>query len=104
MTRILVIITKEHLPSARALLETPPFSLSAEEAATTFVRADAGDTRYWLSAAVTEEARAACQQPAAALPWAEMHEYDLDTAPAFPSTWLQGQGLSPYTPAILQPV
>ena len=99
MTRILVITEKAHLAEARALLQRPPFGLSADEAATTFVRADAGDTRYWLSAAVSDEARAACQQLATALPWAECHEYDLDTQAGFPAEWLAQHGLQPYTPA-----
>ena len=99
MTRILVIIEKTHLAEARALLQKASFGLAADEAATTFVRADAADTRYWLSAAVSDEARAACQQLATALPWAECHEYDLETQAGFPAEWLAQNGLQPYTPA-----
>jgi hypothetical protein len=98
MMRILVIIEKVHLDEARALLEKPPFSLSAKESADTFVRADQGDTRYWLSGQVSDVALAACQQLASALPWAECHEYDLDTQPGFPAEWLTQNHLQPYTP------
>lgn len=98
MMRILVIIETAHLDEARALLEKPPFSLSAEEAADTFVRADQGNTRYWLSGQVSDVALAACQQLAAALPWAECHVYDLDTQASFPAEWLTQNGLQPYMP------
>jgi hypothetical protein len=98
MTRILVIIDAEHLPSARALLEMEPFLQTPEQAAASFVRADQGGTRYWLSAQVSDTALAACQQLAAALPWAECHEYDLDTQPGFPAEWLTQNHLQPYTP------
>ena len=100
MTRILVIIAADHLPSARALLEMEPFLQTAEQAATSFVRADQGGTRWWLSAQVSDEALAACQQLADALPWAECHEYDLDTQTGFPAAWLAQNGLEPYTPSI----
>jgi hypothetical protein len=98
MTRILVIIEAEHLPSARALLEMEPFLQTPEQAATSFVQADQGDTRYWLSAQVSNEAMAACQQLASALPWAEWHEYDLDTQPDFPILKLAEMGLRPFEP------
>lgn len=98
MMRILVIIATAHLDEARALLEQPPFSLSAEEAADTFVRADQGGTRYWLSGQVSDVALAACQQLASALPWAECHEYDLDAQPDFPMLKLAELGLRPFEP------
>ena len=98
MMRILVIIETAHLDEARALLEQPPFSLSAEEAADTFVRADQGNTRYWLSGQVSDVALAACQQLAAALPWAECHQYDLDAQPDFPILKLAEMGLRPFEP------
>lgn len=98
MMRILVIIETAHLDEARALLEKPPFSLSAEEAADTFVRADQGGTRYWLSGQVSDVALSACQQLASTLPWAECHQYDLDTQASFPAEWLTQNGLQLYMP------
>lgn len=100
MTRILVIIAADHLSSARALLEQPPFSQTPEQAAQTFVRADQDGTRYWLSAQVSEGTHAACQQLCTALPWAECLEYDLDTQPDFPHQWLAQHNLQPYAPTI----
>jgi len=98
MTRILVIIHAEHVPSARALLEMEPFNHTPEQAANSFVRADQGNTRYWLSGQVSDVALAACQQLASALPWAECHQYDLDTQPDFPILKLAEMGLRPFEP------
>ena len=100
MTRVLVIIDAAHLPSARALLQSPPFSHTPEQAEQSFVRADAGDTKYWLSGNMTDATRDACLQLCAALAWADCYTYDLETEPDFPEQRLVAMGLQPYAPSI----
>jgi hypothetical protein len=100
MIRGLLIIASEHLASARALAEMPPFSLSADESARLFVPAGSqnGDhpaERWWASGLFTGDQFAALQQLAATLPWAECLAYDLATQPDFPLQSLAGMGLKP---------
>lgn len=103
MTRGLLIITADHLPSARALAEAAPFSLPPEQAAQLFVPAgsatgEAPASHYWASGLFTDEQWAALQQLQSALPWAQTHPYDLATQPGFPRQWLAQNGLQPFTP------
>lgn len=103
MTRGLLIITADHLPSARALAEAAPFSLPPEQAAQLFVPAGSADgtapaSHYWASGLFTDEQWAALRQLEAALPWAQTHEYDLSTDPGFPLAMLVTLGLQPITP------
>jgi hypothetical protein len=100
MTRALLIITAEHLPSARALAEAAPFSLPPEEAARLFVPAGSTDghepaTHHWASGVFTAEQTAALTQLSTALPWAQMHVYDLATEPQKPLEILAALGLQP---------
>lgn len=99
MTRGLVIILAEHVASARALLELPPFAQTPEQAAETFVPAGsptgtAPATHYWLSSQMSAQAWAGCQQLCTSLPWAECHAYD---DPGFPAAKLAELGLQPLT-------
>jgi hypothetical protein len=103
MTRALLIITTDHLPSARALAEAAPFSLPPEEAERLFVPAGSADgqppaSHYWASGVFTPEQTAALTQLSTALPWAEMHVYDLATEPQKPLEILAALGLQPLTP------
>jgi hypothetical protein len=103
MNRALLIITAAHVASARAMAEAPPFGLSAADAAALFVPAGSADgtspaSHYWASGIFTTEQLAALQQLASALPWAECHQYDLDTQASFPAEWLTQNGLQPLTP------
>jgi hypothetical protein len=103
MTRGLLIITADHLPSARALAESPPFSLPPEQAAQLFVPAGSADgaapaSHYWASGLFTDDQWAALQQLETALAWAQTHEYDLATQPSFPWSLLTSLGLQPLTP------
>jgi hypothetical protein len=103
MTRGLLIITADHLPSARALAEAAPFSLPPEQAAQLFVPAGSADgtapaSHYWASGLFTDDQWVALQQLETALPWAQTHEYDLATSPAFPWVLLTALGLQPLTP------
>lgn len=105
-TRALVIILAEHLPSARALLELPPFSQTPEQALETFVPAGSPTgadpaTHYWLSAELSPAAWAGCQQLCASLPWAECHAYDGVNDPGFPASKLAELGLQPLAPVPL---
>ena len=98
MKRILVIIHVEYLSFARSLLVQEPFNQTPEQAASSFIRADQGGTRYWLSAQVSDAAFAACKQLTEQLPWALCYVYNLDTQPGFPQQWLEQNGLQPFTP------
>jgi len=103
MIRALLIITAEHLASARALATVPPFSLSEAEAQQMFVPAgsptgDAPATHFWASGAFDAATWQALQDLAAALPWAEAHQYDLETQPAYPYNLLATLGLQPMKP------
>ena len=103
MTRALLLITADHLPNARAMAEVPPFSLSPADAATLFVPAGspsgaAPATHYWASGLFTPDQIAALRQLVASLPWAESHEYDLDTEPQKPWEILAAMGLQLLTP------
>jgi hypothetical protein len=105
MTRSLLIITADHLPSARALAEAAPFSLASEDAAQLFVPAGSADgsapaTHYWASGVFTPAQLDALQQLATALPWAELHEYDLDTEPQKPWEVLTDMGLQSLKPVM----
>jgi hypothetical protein len=105
-TRVLVIIESTSLAEARELLKLPPFSQTAEQAAECFVPAgsatgDAPATHHWLSAEMSPDAWAACQQLCAGRPWAECHAYDFQAAPDFPRTKLSALGLQPLTPTPL---
>jgi len=101
-TRALVIILAEHVPSARALLELPPFSQTPEQAANTFVPAGSPTgnppaTHFWLSSQMSQEAWDDCQTLCAALPWAQRHAYNEETDPEFPSAKITELGLHPIT-------
>ena len=98
MTRALLIIQADHVPSARALATATPFSLTEEEAANLFVPAgsptgDAPATHYWVAGLFTPIYWNAIQGLAMLLPWADCHAYDLDTQPDFPDTQLAALGL-----------
>lgn len=100
MTRGLVIITADHLASARALATAAPFSLDEEAAAKMFQPAGSPTgaepaTHCWAAGLFTAPQWAALVQLAAALDWAELHEYDIDTQPGFPAVKLAGLGLQP---------
>ncbi len=104
-TRALVITLAEHLASARALLEMPPFSQTPEQAMETLVPAGsptgaAPATHYWLSSEMSPDAWAGCQQLCASpsIPWAECHSYDAATNPGFPAAKLAELGLQPLIP------
>lgn len=106
MTRGLVIILAEHVASARALLELPPFAQTPEQAAETFVPAGsptgtAPATHYWLSSQMSDQAWAGCQQLCTSLPWAECHAYDGVNDPGFPASKLAELGLQPLAPVPL---
>ena len=103
MKRSLLIITADHLPSARALAEAAPFSLAEEDAAKLFVPAGSVDgsapaTHYWASGVFNAEQIAALTQLSTSLPWAEMHLYDLATEPQKPQEVLTALGLQPIIP------
>lgn len=103
MTRALVIILAEHVASACALLELPPFSQTPEQALETFVPAGSATgatpaSHYWLSSEMSPDAWAGCQQLCQSLPWAECHEYDAATKPDFPAIKRAQMGLQPLTP------
>lgn len=105
MIRALLTITPNHLASARALAEVPPFSLPPEDADKLFVPAghlpgDETVALYWAAGLFTEEQAAALQQLAASLPWANYFEYDLKTQPDFPRQKLADMGLEPFTPPL----
>lgn len=105
-TRALVIILAEHLASARALLELPPFSQTPEQALETFVPAGSPTgatpaTHYWLSSEMSPAAWAGCQQLCQSLPWAECTAYDAATDPGFPAAKLAEMGLQPLIPTPL---
>jgi len=98
MTRLLLIIKAEYLSSARAMAEDAPFSLTAEEAARMFVPAGSADgippaTHYWASGVFTQEQEFALAHLSSSLPWAEMHAYDLTSAPQKPLEILAAAGL-----------
>lgn len=100
MTRALLIITAEHLASARALAQAYPFNLSESQAAEMFVPAgsptgDAPATHYWVSGLFEAAYWASIQSLAALLPWAECHMYDMDSEPDFPQTRLAAMHLQP---------
>lgn len=102
MTRALICISPEHVASARALAEGPPFGLSPESAAELFVPAghlpgDETVALYWAAGLFTSEQAIALQQLAAARPWANYSEYDLKTQPDFPRQKLAELGLEPFT-------
>jgi hypothetical protein len=103
MTRALLIITADHLPSARALAEMEPFSLPTEEADKLFVPAGSADSsspasHYWASGVFNADQIAALTQLSTSLPWAEMHLYDLATEPQKPLEVLTALGLQPIIP------
>ena len=82
------------------MAEVPPFSLSPADAATLFVPAGSASgaapaTHYWASGLFTTDQIAALRQLAAALPWAECHEYEQDTEPQKPWEVLTAMGLQP---------
>jgi hypothetical protein len=98
MIRGLILILAEHLPSARALATTAPFSLTEEEAANLFVPAgspsgDGPATHYWAAGLFTPTHWSAIQGLAMLLPWADCQAYDIATQPDFPDTQLAVLGL-----------
>lgn len=100
MTRALLIITAEHLASARALAQAEPFSLTEAQAAEMFVPAgsptgDAPATHYWASGLFEAAHWASIRSLAALLPWAECHVYDMDSEPGFPQARLATMNLQP---------
>jgi hypothetical protein len=105
MIRALLRISPDHVASARALAEVPPFNLLPEEAASLFVPAGHAPgseavALYWAAGLFTEEQAAALQQLATSLPWAEYDVYDLTTQPNFPAEKLTEMGLEPFTPDV----
>jgi len=100
MTRIVIIILADHVASARALATASPFLLTEEQAAALFVEAgsptgNAPATHYWAAGLFDAAQWSAIQGLAMLLPWADCHEYDGDTQPAFPFTQLATLGLQP---------
>lgn len=100
MTRALLIILTDHVDSARALAQSPPFNLTEAQAAELFVPAgsptgDAPATHYWAAGVFTDAHWDAIQSLAGLLPWADCHIYDINTQPDFPFTQLATLGLQP---------
>lgn len=105
MIRALLTITPEHVASARALAEVPPFGLPAEDASKLFLPAghlpgSEAVALYWAAGLFTAEQAAALQQLAASLPWENYFQYDLKTQPNFPTEKLAEMGLEPFTPEL----
>lgn len=100
MTRALLIILADHVDSARALAQATPFSLSEADAANLFLPAgsptgDAPATHYWAAGVFEAMHWQAIQGLAMLLPWADCHEYDIQTQLDFPLTQLASLGLQP---------
>ena len=98
MRRAFIRISAEHLASARALAEVPPFSLPPEEAAAMFAAAASPTgqepaTVHLAAGVFNAEQWAALEGLAENLPWAEMEEYDIQADPTFPQRLLEDLGL-----------
>lgn len=103
MIRALLTITPNHLASARAMAEVPPFNMSAKDAEQLFVpagHAPGSDevALCWAAGLFTEDQATALQQLSASLPWSTYSEYDLKTQPDFPLEKLAEMGLGPFSP------